>query len=85
MVKGSKRLSDGYILGTVEPVLKPCDKCGTESIGVLVSNLLLPAGVRKDDKRIIAKIGQQLGITCGCYATFHRQMAYIKIKTQKKP
>lgn len=82
-IKGSKRLSDGYITGMVEPVLIECDKCGAEAFVVHVSNLTLPDGVRKDDKRIIAKIGQNLGLTCGCYASFHRQMTYIKVKQKR--
>lgn len=82
-------MNDGIIEGqAVRTANDKCHACGG-AVGVLikVSKITLPEGI-KPGKTLIAyrdekKAHGQIGVTCGCYARFHRQVAHIQGRMKK--
>lgn len=68
-------------------VIEPCDICkATGMLGLQYFNKpRLPAGIKLKDT--IHKIYPRvIGVSCGCYAKFHRQVAHIQdaMKSSKR-
>lgn len=73
---------DGIVTGRLSRTLLTCQICGQRTCGIEVGRYDLPQGVTwtatiiamKDchpwDRRLVV----HLGIGCGCYAKFHRQV-----------
>jgi hypothetical protein len=68
-----------------------CPKCN-ENVEVsihyksaaAVNRALRALRVDPDTPSLILKVPRELGVTCGCYATFHRQIAHISHKQAAK-
>lgn len=82
-------------LGKIEVHIdSSCENCGEEgpTVGYQGLHLTLPKGIDENDGRLIIT-GHQikpslryrkfLGITCGCYAKFHRQIAHIEDRMKR--
>jgi hypothetical protein len=75
-------VTDDY--GTADMMLGDCINCGEEDQLVVKyrKDPELPEGIEVHDTRIIAKPDKDgkfgVGVTCGCYARFHRQIAHIE-------
>jgi hypothetical protein len=62
----------------------PCTYCGAATIlCVGYHGVTLPAGIKVEDT-ILADKDNHLGINCGCYAKFHRQVAHIKDRMEAR-
>lgn len=91
---GSKRgtyraLDDTLIRGEVSTYKTQCGNCKRSTVVINVHGVTLPAGIKPSNKLIAygaPSASDQsmphhfLGIGCGCYATFHRQIAHIMDK-----
>jgi hypothetical protein len=82
-------MNDGIIEGVPLRVHNDsCHACGGE-VGVIVriQSISLPEGIRPGRTMIAFKDEKdhhkQLGIECGCYARFHRQVAHIQGRMRK--
>jgi hypothetical protein len=73
-------IHDGIISGVLT-LNKTCANCGSAVWAVKIETITLPTGL-KPGPTLIAFDGKKpvniLGITCGCYAKFHRQVAHIQ-------
>ena len=85
----SATLDDGYIIGMVLGTHRQCEHCDYKTVCVKITGLMLPKGMtvkatilqdRKEDEphRIT-----YIGVGCGCYAKFHRQVAHINDKRMR--
>ena len=84
-----KHLSDGIITGAIKAKHEFCAHCSESVWCVQIKDISLPEGI-KPDPRLIAYQTQvavdgnfvghvkYLGLSCGCYAKFHRQLAHIQ-------
>jgi hypothetical protein len=86
-------LADPYIIGRIHENKVICDRCGQGTTGILISNVLLPKDIEPSTRLIVCKPAfdshgdeteealfdwlEVLGIGCGCFAKFHRQIAHI--------
>jgi hypothetical protein len=80
-------LSDGVITGTLSPRARLCPVCerGGQRV-VLITRIQLPDGIEPSNhiigygmyKTLKVEPPKAIGLTCGCYARFHRQVAKIK-------
>jgi hypothetical protein len=78
---------DGIINGRLEE--HACDFCGSKATAVQVWAVVLPEGIEvkntilksTDPKKTFIEF---LGITCGCYAKLHRQVAHIQSKMESR-
>lgn len=86
-------LVDPYIIGRIHENKVVCDRCGQGTTGILISNVLLPKDIGPSTRLIVCRPIQPppddeteealfnwlevLGIGCGCFAKFHRQIAHI--------
>lgn len=76
-------VNDGYIIGVINGRLKKCGRCGTRTRVIDIISMTLPQGVtvkatilqvrNVDEPTAIGNVG----IGCGCYARFHRQITHI--------
>lgn len=73
---------DGIIVGT-HIVGGQCDNCGNRALLLKVKKVVLPTNI-KPDARLIMFHGRDekdfhshIGLSCGCYAKFHRQIAHV--------
>lgn len=79
---------DGIVTGRLLRTLLTCDVCGLRTCGIEVGGYDLPKDVPWTSTIIHIPRGNRfiqdqvmvvyLGIGCGCYAKFHRQVAHIK-------
>lgn len=88
-------LKDGIIEGKVRARYEFCAHCSESTIVVQIEALELPEGIKPSTKLIgyaqqVSADGttvghvRYLGIGCGCYARFHRQIAHITTAQKKK-
>ena len=90
-------LDDGLITGTVVTVGKICGHCESRTFCVHIDLIKLPAGIEPstklipytvvdmDEDRGVSLVHYEyLGIGCGCYARFHRQIAHIEHHMRKR-
>lgn len=77
-------LDDPYIYGAVgHEAKRRCQICGKDVICIVVRRLTLPEGIKVADTIMRDQWDQAapqpcIGINCGCYARFHRQIAHIR-------
>lgn len=89
--KGTFReVTDGLIRGEVLTNKTECGNCGAKTVVIGVRELTLPDGIKPSTRLIPYKPDFDgsvedtyttihfLGIGCGCYARFHRQIAHIQ-------
>lgn len=58
-----------------------CDCCGTSTsirIGYNLNTVRLPDGIKATDTILHTPSRMWMGIACGCYAKFHRQVTHIQ-------
>lgn len=66
-----------------------CDSCGIEvDVGLKYSTISLTRGladrkIKLDTPSLIYKKGKTIGVSCGCYARFHRQVAHIERRPKR--
>lgn len=79
-------LHDGSIRGVIDTdELGKCVRCGRDELVIKIHRLELPNDIEPDDQNhIIARVGDTLGISCGCYATFTRQVLHISKYYEKE-
>jgi hypothetical protein len=83
-------VEDGIISGWVETNKQTCGFClvGTKCIGI--NDVKLPEGIDLDRTIVMRIMTNQkhpnrfIGIGCGCYAKFHRQVAHIQSKMESR-
>lgn len=88
-----RHVDDGILKGRVHGVRKPCGVCGQTRMVIRIEEITLPQGI-EPSKSIIAYRDDPtnpkvvpltyIGIGCGCYAKFHRQVAHIKTQQARK-
>lgn len=61
-----------------------CVTCGVSTQALMTphTHLVLPEGI--ETKSTILIRGYPLGLTCGCYAKLHRQIAHIQDNMKRK-
>jgi hypothetical protein len=70
------KLDDGYIKGVIHSLPWKCDRCQKKRcVTVRIEEVTLD-GI--DRNRTILKDVNFIGVTCGCYAKFHRQVTHIQ-------
>jgi hypothetical protein len=90
--KGSYRdIDDGIVVGRVLRVKTRCKVCDQWGNGIEITNVLLPDSIPPsahlifftgittslEDHGVLCDYASPIGITCGCYAKAHRQIAHI--------
>lgn len=72
-------IQDGIIHGRIDLKGRMCNHCGHETYCVRIYDASPPevGDDTLDLNRTILKGVEFLGIGCGCYAKFHRQVAHI--------
>lgn len=85
MATPRKPLNDGIMSGKIWYRMDYCDQCGERAVGLTIETISLPEPMKPSSKLIGFRDGPtdvepitQLGITCGCYGRFHRQIAHIQ-------
>lgn len=84
------QVSDGIIEGVISIVEKPptCPICEKDTWVILVKKITLPDGITPSKRLIIFKDDHKeypsIGIGCGCYAKFHRQIAHIQSRMKER-
>jgi hypothetical protein len=89
-------VDDGHIQGAITQTRQFCGNCMLSLRCIRISIITLPEGIEPSAKLIAyttvdydedrgTRILQHqfLGIGCGCYAKFHRQIAHIQDKVKK--
>ena len=80
-------VDDGIIVGNVERNRGQCENCGHTTMVINIQLVSLPDGINYDRRLIVADSNDQrishIGIGCGCYAKFHRQIAHIVDATKR--
>lgn len=76
-------IRDGYITGVLKPHLGTCPLCGAPRQRIIdVASVETPHGFGAEAtvmfNRADDAIHSCLGLTCGCYAKFHRQVVHIQ-------
>lgn len=77
-------VNDGYIAGATTIGQRTCEVCGERTLCVDIANLTLPKGMTVkatilQDRTVEApKRIRRVGIGCGDYAKFHRQIVWIQ-------
>lgn len=77
-------VNDGYIAGATTIGQRNCGHCGERTLCIDIASLTLPPGMTvkatilqdrtiEEPKRV-----KRIGIGCGCYAKFHRQVVWIQ-------
>jgi hypothetical protein len=83
-------VDDGIVTGDVSRTRQVCAVCGhyTMAIQVFTSSLeaLQKKGIKPTDTMLVKLIDKDpyIGIGCGCYARFHRQVAHISHNMAKR-
>jgi hypothetical protein len=82
-VRKYDKVDDGYIKGAVHDKLGMCFWClePTRCIALDVRDATLPDDIKIENTILSVGIGfrvMALGIGCGCYGRFHRQIAHIR-------
>src|SRR5438552_15425880 len=81
-------LDDPYIEGNMDTRARKekCEVCHAMAFPVIhLHNLTLPDGIKWDSVILTQGTGEDsflvrtVGINCGCYARFHRQVAHIVV------
>lgn len=73
-------IQDGYITGVLSPHTKKCPVCGAKGRVIDVAGVSTPGFSPSATvmwNRAVESIHTGIGLTCGCYAKFHRQVAHI--------
>lgn len=76
-------VNDGYISGATAPRQKRCEHCGERTLCIDITGVILTKGVSvkatilQDRNYQEPKCIKSIGIGCGCYAKFHRQLVHI--------
>lgn len=94
MATPKKTLNDGIIDGTIEAKGNFCGNCNEPTWCVTVKEITLPAaiapsyrliayGTAAGPEGVICIHHRYLGIGCGCYAKFHRQLAHIEDRMKR--
>lgn len=77
-------VEDGYIRGQLSRKLDTCPRCGRKVHVIYIERVDLPEGITWEATILKTKPWDQpiwgLGLECGDYARFHRQIAHIKEK-----
>ena len=84
---------DPYISGRIQTHAQgKCDNCNSHAFIIQVFSVSLPSGISPHRSMIAYRLDtpqdeplepvNRLGITCGCYARFHRQVTHILDKTR---
>jgi hypothetical protein len=81
------RIADTILTG--KDGIYVCGRCGTRTLSISIHDVQLPDGIKPqstilysgDDEKPFHK---HLGIGCGCYAKFHRQIAHIADRMERK-
>lgn len=77
------RVNDGYITGSITGRVRWCEHCGEKAVCVHIINLVLPKGmtvkatILQDAGHAEPTCIDYVGVSCGCYGKFHRQVAHI--------
>ena len=73
-------------LGAIHVQFDECSRCGEEGVCVRwLGKMKISDYAKKANSLILKKKDKQvLGITCGCYSRFHRQLAYIECGRRRK-
>lgn len=78
---------DGIIDGHIAAQLRQCGNCKDHAWCIEIQEITLPEEIKPSNKLIAffngpteVKPHRYIGVTCGCYAKFHRQIAHIKGK-----
>ena len=80
-----RAVNDGLITGGVSTQGLPCPNCNQTTVCVDIDAIKLPESI-KPNRKLIAFYEVPTGVTehlwlgigCGCYAKFHRQIAHIQ-------
>lgn len=86
-------VDDGLILGAVERSRQVCNVCGHTTMCIFITKITLPKGLEPSNSLIAFRDGKDqvnkrvvplryIGIGCGCYARFHRQVAHIETRRE---
>jgi hypothetical protein len=88
--KSAAHLDDGLITGRLDGALHMCPVCHTRQHCIQIYKVTLPENVKPQHSMILYRRGTNpslaspdfvphtfIGVTCGCYAKAHRQMAHI--------
>jgi ribosomal protein RSM22 (predicted rRNA methylase) len=74
-------IRDGYITGALSPHAKKCPLCGEQGRVIDVADFQTPRTFRAPAtimwSRATEGVHTAIGLTCGCYAKLHRQIAHI--------
>ena len=74
-------VEDGYITGALSPHIKRCGRCGKKARCIDIATVTLPGSMTWAATLLWDKVAEthitNVGLTCGCYARFHRQVAHI--------
>lgn len=75
-------LSDPYLQASVATDRKRrCEVCGEHVLCIIINQTELPEHISAEATILYERESNStrgyVGINCGCYAKFHRQMAYI--------
>lgn len=79
-------VDDGIVFGRLLRKSHPCDVCGDGAACIFVEAYEMPPTVPytatiislTDRQSQDQSVAVYLGISCGCYAKFHRQVSHIK-------
>ena len=76
-------VADGYISGELSPRARRCERCGKLTRCIRIHDVVLPEGVTLR-ATILQRRGEEdptlityIGLGCGDYARFHRQIVHI--------
>jgi len=71
------------VASTACNVCRPSPRTADPNICVRYRGMILPPGIALEDT-ILKPPVKEIGILCGCYAKFHRQVAHIQDKIKQK-
>ena len=90
--KGTYRLvDDGHVIGEIARKKVECQVCYKKGVGIEVENIILPEHIKPsahlifftgittnlEDDSLLCDYASPIGVSCGCYARAHRQLAHI--------
>jgi hypothetical protein len=99
MNQAKATVHDGIIDGKVDIQKHFCDYCDMGTMTVIIDSFSMPEGIEPQATilgRIITRFTDRpaptppfrsqmrIGIGCGCYAKFHRQVAHIQSKMESR-
>lgn len=81
-------IRDGFILGVLAPGLRKCPICDQRVRVINVAEFMLPEGMTAAATILFDRKAQRqhtaIGMSCGCYARLHRQIAHITDSMQHR-